>query len=35
MDTATGVDADAWDRLRDLRAEVDPARVFLAAHEIP
>ena len=35
VDTATGVDADAWARLRDLRAEADPARVFLAAHEIP
>ena len=34
VDTATGVDADSWARLREVRAEVDPAGVFLANHEI-
>ena len=34
VDTATGVDAESWARLREVRAEVDPAGVFLANHEI-
>ena len=34
LDTATGVDADAWARLLEVRADVDPAGVFLANHEI-
>ena len=34
LDTATGVDAESWARLREVRAEVDPAGVFLANHEI-
>jgi FAD/FMN-containing dehydrogenase len=34
VDAATGVDAEAWARLREVRAQVDPAGVFLANHEI-
>ena len=34
VDTATGVDAESWARLKVVRAEVDSAAVFLANHEI-
>jgi FAD/FMN-containing dehydrogenase len=34
VDTATGFDPESWGRLREVRAALDPAGVFLAGHEI-
>jgi FAD/FMN-containing dehydrogenase len=35
VDPATAYDGDAWSRLRQVKADVDPEGLFLANHAIP